>query len=111
MLGRDPARIISFRTGSGDGGTVSADNGNLLGWVDLLGAAGRLLRTLTTLAAALLLREEGRDPGVVDEVDRAAEGAEENEVQENATTSGQQSFPFGDIATVELPTFADRICW
>jgi hypothetical protein len=114
VLGRDPARVIGLGTGSGNGGAVGAENGNLLGWVDLLGAAGGLLRALTALAAAPLLRKEGRDPGIVDEVDSAAESAEEHEVEENARTGGQQSVPRGELrakAMGRAPTFAGRRCW
>lgn len=90
MLGGDPARVVGLGAGSGNGGTVSANNGYLLGWVDLLGAAGRPLGALTTLAAALLLREEGGDPGVVNEEYSAAKNAEKNEIQEDARGSGQR---------------------
>lgn len=82
MRGRDPALVV---LGAGSySRTISTDNGNLLGGVDLLGALGRLLGALATLAAALLLREEGGNPGVVDEVDGSSEGAEEDKVEEDA---------------------------
>ena len=82
MRSRDPALIV-LRAG-GDSRAISANNSDLLGGVDLLGALGGLLSTLTTLAAALLLGEEGGDPGVVDEVRDAAENGKDNEVQEDA---------------------------
>ena len=82
MRGRDPALVVL--RARGDSRAVSADNANLLGGVDLLRALGRLLGALTTLAAALLLGEESGDPGVVDEVDGSNEGAEEDEVKEDA---------------------------
>lgn len=85
MSGGDPALVES--TGlcaTGDSRAVGANNGNLVGGVDLLGLAGGALGALATLAAALLLGEESGDPGVVDEVDDAAEGGEEEEVEEDA---------------------------
>lgn len=83
VRGRDPALIVGLCAGS-DSRTISTNDGNLIGGVDLLALARRRLSTLTTLAAALLLREEGGDPGVVDEVHGSTEGAKEDEVQEDA---------------------------
>jgi hypothetical protein len=82
VRGRDPALVVLGARG--DSRAIGTDNGDLLGGVDLLGALGRLLGALTTLAASLLLGEEGGDPGVVDEVDGSSEGAEEDEVEEDA---------------------------
>jgi hypothetical protein len=79
---RDPALIVRL-CAAGDSGAVSADNGNLVGRVDLLGAERRLLRALAALATTLLLGEEGGDPGVVDEVGDSAEDGENDEVQED----------------------------
>jgi hypothetical protein len=79
---RNPALIVRLCAGS-DSGTISTNNGNLVGGVDLLGTKRRLLCALATLAAALLLGEEGGDPGVVDEVRDAAEDAKNDEVQED----------------------------
>ena len=79
---RDPALIV-LRAG-GDSRAISANNSDLFGGIDLLGALGGLLSTLATLAAALLLGEEGGDPGVVDEETGTSEGAEEDEVEEKA---------------------------
>lgn len=83
MAGRDPALVKALRAG-GDGGAVSANNGDLVGGVDLLGLAGRALSALAALAAAALLGEESGNPGVVDEVAGAAESGEEEEVEEDA---------------------------
>lgn len=88
VRGGDPALIVGLST-RGDSGTVSTDNSNLVGGVDLLGASGGLLGALAALAAALLLGEEGRDPGVVDEVDGSGEGAQEDSVQEDAKSTCQ----------------------
>jgi hypothetical protein len=79
----DPALVVGLCAGR-DSGAIGTDNSNLISGVDLLGAERRLLRALATLTAALLLGEEGGDPGVVDEVGDSAEDAENNEVQENA---------------------------
>lgn len=78
----DPALVVLGARG--DRRAIGTDNSDLLRGVDLLGALGRLLGALTTLAAALLLGEESGDPGVVDEVDGSNEGAEEDEVKEDA---------------------------
>jgi hypothetical protein len=80
---RDPALIVCLRA-RGDSGAVSTNNGDLVSGVNLLGALGRPLRALSTLAAALLLREEGGDPGVVDKVRDSTKDAENDEVQEDA---------------------------
>jgi hypothetical protein len=75
---RDPALIILCARG--DSRAISANNSDLLGGIDLLGALGGLLSTLTTLAAALLLGEEGGNPGVINEETGTSEGTEEDEV-------------------------------
>jgi hypothetical protein len=83
MRSWDPALIVGFST-RGDGRAVGTDNSDLVGGVDLLGATGRLLGALATLATALLLGEEGGDPGVVDKVDGSGKGTKDDKVQENA---------------------------
>ena len=89
MSGGDPALVEGTSLcAAGDGRAVGADDGNLVGGVDLLGLAGGALSALAALAAALLLGEESGDPGVVDEVDDAAEGGEEEEVEEDAGRGG-----------------------
>lgn len=88
VLDGDPGLVVDL--GTGDGRAISANNGDLLGGVDLLGAGGRLLRALAALATAPLLGEEGGDPGVVDEVNGSAESAEEDEVEEDTGECGQQ---------------------
>jgi len=85
VLGGDPAGIVALRRSNG--GAISADNSDLLGGVDLLGAAGGALGTLAALAAALLLGEESGDPGVVDEVDGAGKDAKEDKVEEETGKS------------------------
>jgi hypothetical protein len=85
VLGRDPALVESTSLGtSSDSRAICANNRDLVGRVDLLGSLGRSLSALAALAAPLLLREQSRDPGVVDEVAGAAEGGEEEEVEEDA---------------------------
>lgn len=79
----DPALVVCLCARS-DGGAIGADNSNLVSGIDLLGSERRLLGALSALAAALLLGEEGGDPGVVDEVRDAAENGKDNEVQEDA---------------------------
>jgi hypothetical protein len=80
---RDPALIVSLRAGR-HGRTVSAHHRDLLFRVHSLLSSGGPLGSLTTLATALLLREELLDPDVVDCEDGAAEDASENKVEENA---------------------------
>jgi hypothetical protein len=80
---RDPARIECL-CATGNSGSISAHNGNLFSGINGLGSTGGLLSTLATLSAALLLGEEARDPGRVDEVEGSTEGAEKDEVQEDA---------------------------
>ena len=85
MLGGNPALVESTSLGtSGDSRAISANNRDLVGRVDLLSSLRRFLSALAALAAPLLLREQSRDPGVVDEVAGAAEGGEEEEVEEDA---------------------------
>lgn len=81
----NPALVeaTSLSTG-GNGRAVSADNGDLVSRVDLLALAGGAAGALASLAATLLLGEQSGDPGVVDEVDDAAEGSQEEEVEEDA---------------------------
>ena len=83
MLGWDPALIVDLGSG-GNSWAISANNSNLIGGIDLLGTAGGAFGTLAALPAALLLREEGGDPSVVDEVDGATKDGEEDKVEEEA---------------------------
>lgn len=73
VMVRDPALVVVLvRTGGGAGGLIAGEGLDL----DLLD----LLRCL----GALGLREECLDPGLVDKVERAAEDAGKDEVQEDA---------------------------
>lgn len=83
MVGRDPRLIVGGGT-AGDSRAVSTDNADLLSRVDLLGTARGALGALAALSATLLLREEGGDPGVVDEVDGTSKDTAEDEVEEDA---------------------------
>jgi len=83
VLRGDPALVVGLGT-AGDGRAIGADDSNLVSRIDLLGATGRLLRTLATFAAALLLGKERSDPRVIDEVDGPTEYAKENKVEEDA---------------------------
>ena len=99
MSGGDPALIESTSLcAAGDSRAVGTNDGNLVGGVNLLGLAGGTLGALAALAAAALLGEESGDPGVVDEVADAAEGGEEEEVEED-TGRG-----------IEL-VCGSRVCW
>jgi len=81
VRGRDPALVVCLGA-RGDSRAVGTNDSNLVGRIDSLGSARRLLGTLTTLAAPLLLGEEGADPGVVDKVDSSAESAKDDKVEE-----------------------------
>lgn len=85
VCGGDPALVeAACVRAAGDSRAVSADDGDLVGGVDFLGLAGGTLGALAALSTTALLGEEGGDPGVVDEVADAAEGGEEEEVEEDA---------------------------
>ncbi|KAH0445785.1 hypothetical protein KCU90_g178, partial [Aureobasidium melanogenum] len=83
VVGRDPGLVVGLST-AGNSRAVSTNNADLVGRIDLLGTTRRTLGTLTTLAATLLLREEGSDPSVVDEVDSTSEDTAEDKVEEDA---------------------------
>jgi hypothetical protein len=92
VVGRNPGLIVGSTTGqstAGDSRAVSTDNADLLGRVDLLAATRGALGTLTTLAATLLLGEEGGDPGVVDEVNGTGKDTAEDEVKEDTVKTDQ----------------------
>ena len=82
----DPALVESTTSlcAAGDSRAIGTNDGNLLSGVDFLALAGGTRSALAALAAAALLGEESGDPGVVDEVDDATEGGEEEEVEEDA---------------------------
>lgn len=82
MGGRNPAFIICLSSRS-NRRPIRTDHSNLISRINLLRSTRRSLRTLATFAATLLLGKEGGDPGVVDEVDGATEGTEENKVQKD----------------------------
>ena len=83
MSRRNPALVVCLGTGR-NRGTVSTHNRNLIAGVDLLAALGGAFCTIATFAAARFLREERRDPGVVDEVDGGAEERCEEDVEKDA---------------------------
>lgn len=83
MGGRNPTLVIGLGAGR-HRWAVLPDDRSLIGWVDDLATTRGLLRALTALAATLLLREQRRDPGVVDEVTSSAETGCKEEVEEDA---------------------------
>ncbi len=88
MVVRNPALIIGFlgQSSSRNGRSISSNNRHLLlNWDSLLGSSGRTFGTLASLASAFGLWEEGLDPGLVDKVEGADEGSEEEEIQKDAT--------------------------
>ena len=86
MVGRDPALIVSLGTRSHSRSIGTQDRDLVIG-INVLRRAARLLGSLTALAAALLLREQCRDPRAIDEVDGTHEAGEEEEIQEDAVAT------------------------
>ena len=82
MLRGDPALVIGLSSGC-DSRVVSTNNTSLVGWVGFLATAGRYFGALATFTTTALLREEGGDPGVVDEVDGSTEGSEKDGIEED----------------------------
>ena len=79
----DPALIIRFGSAR-HRRAIRANNADLVSGVDFLRAAGGFLGALAAFAATAFLREEGGDPGAVDEIAGAGEGGKEEEVEEDA---------------------------
>lgn len=75
MVVRDPALVVVF--------SINDSNGNGLGAGEGLNDVDSLLSLLSG-AGALGLREEGLDPGLVDEVEGTSESSGEEEVEEDA---------------------------
>lgn len=81
-MSRDPAFVVCLRT-TRDSRTIGPSNSYLVGGIHFL-SSERLPGAFAALAAAGFLREEGGDPGFVDEVEGAEEDSEEEEVEENS---------------------------
>jgi len=81
MLRGDPALVIGLSSGCDS--RVISTNTSLVGWVDFLATAGRCFGALATSTTTALLREEGGNPGVVDEVDGSTEGCEKDGIEED----------------------------
>lgn len=86
---RDPAFIISSLTPTRDGRSISSHNTDLIIRIHLLSPRSGFARAGSVFAATFVLGEEGRDPGVVDEIDCSREEAEEEEVEEDAVDCGR----------------------
>lgn len=81
---RDPTLIIRL-TPTRHRGTIRPSHAHLIGRIHFFRSCSRFPRARGVFPAAFLgLREEGCDPGVVDEVDGAGEEGEEEEVEEDA---------------------------
>jgi hypothetical protein len=84
---RNPALIVSLlRHGAScHRGSITSNDGNLVLRGDCFLRASRgTLCALSALAAAAGLWEERLNPGLVDKVECASEGAEEEEIEEDA---------------------------
>lgn len=81
-MSRNPAFVVCLRTTS-DSWTIGPRNSYLVGGIHFL-SSERLSGAFAALAATGFLREEGGDPGVVDEVEGAEEDSEEEEIEENS---------------------------
>jgi hypothetical protein len=99
VVGRNPRLIVRSSTAS-DSRAVRTKDADLVGRVDLLGAEGRALCAFTSLATSFLLREQGSEPSVVDEIHGASKDTSENEVEEDAVqlnqNTSQKQLPNGD---------------
>jgi len=82
VVSRDPALVVCLRTAC-DSRAVGSKDCHLIGGIYFL-SSERLPGAFAAFAPAGFLREEGRDPGVVDEVESAEEDGEEEEVEKNA---------------------------
>lgn len=80
---RDPTLVISSLAPARNSRSVRANNTNLITWIHLLSPGGRFASAGSVFTTAFLLREQGCDPGVVDEVDCTCEETEEEEVEED----------------------------
>ena len=83
MSRRDPTFVVRLGA-TRHSRAIRTNDTDLVGRIDLLGAAGGFLGALAAFAAATLLGEEGGDPGAVDEITGAGEGGEEEEVEEDS---------------------------
>ena len=109
MLRRDPALVVRLSS-TRHGWPISAHNSHLIGRVNFLRATRRALGALATFTSASFLREQCRDPGVVDKVEGAEEDGEEEQVEEDAgrdIRSRGQTLENNDSWKV-LPRVADR---
>ena len=84
---RNPAFIVSFSSGS-DCGTICASNTDLISGIHLF-PSERPFSPFATFATTTLLREEGCDPLLVDEVARANKSTEQKKVKEYAEDNCQ----------------------
>lgn len=91
MVVRDPGLVVlaAFRSGQGDARGLGSRERGIGGGgdVDLLGLLAG------TGGATLRGGEEGFDPGLVDKVESASEGASEDEVEEDAARFVSRIFP------------------
>jgi hypothetical protein len=78
----NPALIVRLRASSSRR-SIRTRDANLIARVHLLASARGALSSFATLAAAPLLREECRDPRIVDEVYSSGESCREDEVEED----------------------------
>ena len=83
MMRRNPTLIIRF-SATRYRGTIGSQYANLIAGIDFLGPSGRAFSTVAAFPTACFLREERRDPGVIDEIACAAKSGEEEQVEEYA---------------------------
>lgn len=86
MVLGDPGLVVALVSASGNAGRLGAGQ--------RLSSFDRLLALLASARGALGLREERLDPGLVDEVEGAAEDSGQEEIQED-TISSQLAGYFG----------------
>ena len=83
VMRRDPTLIVGLRTRR-NSRTIRSQDAHLVRRINLLGAASGALSTVAAFASTRFLREEGGDPGVVDEVACSGKDGQEEEVKEDA---------------------------
>ena len=93
MMRRNPTLIISLSSAR-HRRSVSPQNTDLVRRVDFLASTGGTFGALAAFSVLSFLREECRDPGIIDEVASSGENGGEEEVEEDATPKAGGQLPF-----------------
>ena len=82
MMLRDPRGIKCLCTAR-DGRSIRTHDSDLITWINPLAPARGRFCALASLPTTTPLREEGADPGLIDEITGAAETGKEYQVEED----------------------------